>query len=905
MHGTIKITGNTLQVPDENKHAKSDIEKALNGEFKGEKVRFNNNNSYIMVSLDKDEDPNTISSSAAELKIPEGANVKQAYLVWGAANKTKGSEVFTHEKVASNNQPSIKFKSPVDENYRKIEANEFNILTNRLKDDYTAYADVTEVVKAGGSGYYWAADIPQVINGTDLYAGWSLIVVLEDKDEPLNHLSVYFGHHIIGDKEEAKLEIDGLQTPPQGDVKAKVGFVVWEGDLGRTGDQAMIKNKKGEFEALSDSLSPENNFFNSTVSENGNYIVNRIPAFNNNMSVDAKVINIDGKINNNTKEIEFKYTTGDENDWYYPTISTFEIEQYSPQIDVDKKISKVNDEGPGEAVKVGDIIEYEILFKNTGLDNAIDTVATDKLPAVLEYEKNSIEVIRFGKDDQYHSQTDEIDSDLAEYVENDKVIRVNIGNLEATTDPANQKDQYGIKFKAKVREDASVGSLINECKVICNGESGAKDVESSGEHEIKILKSFTVEKVWEGDENVTRPALNFTLYRKVEGGVEEAVPGGEVKDITKDLTTATWDNLDITDINGNKYIYSVKETVAQSDPLDENWVFGEMETHETGNPFIKNRVISENPENPEDPENPNEKLAKLTIKKVFKNEPNVAEVSMLREAKEPIAFTFKVTGPYGYEKEVILKAGEEVTLDKLYYGEYKVEETVTHGYTPSYDKESVNLTKAGPEGTIIVTNTNEPDDPNVPGVDPNPNILNITVSKEWVNGPKPDTAIELWRKGLELDGTPIDEKVAVDDGKFTANAETLSHTFKGLAKHDPSGREFEYYAKEPTVPENYNVEISGIVDNEIIVTNTYTIPTDGSFTVEKVWEGDENVTRPALNFTLYRKVEGGTEEEEAVPGAEVKDITATETTATWDNLEETDINGNKYIYSVKETVAQS
>ncbi|MDO5695819.1 MAG: Cna B-type domain-containing protein [Eubacteriales bacterium] len=405
---------------------------------------------------------------------------------------------------------------------------------------------------------------------------------------------------------------------------------------------------------------------------------------------------------------------------------------------------------------------------------------------------------------------------------------------------------------------------------------------------------FTAEKKWVGDENVTRPTVLFTLYRQVEGGAEEAVPGAEAKEMTAAQTTATWTGLEETDINGNKYTFSVKETVKTADILDDNWVFGEyMAPEEGGTGGITNRVIENG-----NPEHPDEKVAKLTLMKVLENEPT-AKTRMLRGAAQPLVFTLKVTGPYNYEKTVDIKAGETVVLENLYYGEYTVEETQAHGYTPTYTPgTTVQLQKTAPEATVTVTNKNI-----IPGGDDpeNPNIIDVTVNKVWVNGAKPDTIIELWRQGLEVDGvTAIDEKVTVDGGQFTANAETTSHTFKGLAKHDPSGREFTYYAKEPTAPANYTATYS---EDKLTVTNTYTIPTAGEFTAEKKWTGDETVTRPTVLFTLYRQVEGGAEE--AVPGAEAKEITAAQTTATWTGLEETDINGKKYTFSVKETVKEA
>ncbi|MDO5714710.1 MAG: Cna B-type domain-containing protein, partial [Tissierellia bacterium] len=394
---------------------------------------------------------------------------------------------------------------------------------------------------------------------------------------------------------------------------------------------------------------------------------------------------------------------------------------------------------------------------------------------------------------------------------------------------------------------------------------------------------FSATKNWQGDENVDRPTLNFTLYRKVEGKELEKVPDAEVKEITKDQTSATWTGLEETDIDGKKYIFSVKEEVKVANVLDQNWVFGEFDSQSKS---ITNRVI-----NNDDPNNP-EKIAKLTIKKVFENEP-VEKQRGSKRGNPPIEFSFKVTGPYGYSETFNLKAGEEKVLEKLYYGEYKVEETNTQGYTPNYSEVGgkVTLTKENKEAIVTVINKNiipGPDDPE------NPNVIEKTVEKVWVNGSKPDTVIELWRKGTALDGSDIDEKV----GTFTANKDVTSHTFKDLAKHDPSGREFEYYAKEPQAPANYTK-----TENGLSITNTYTIPTNGEFSATKNWQGDENVDRPEINLTLYRRILGA--QPEKVPATPTQPnpikVNPENPTANWTDLEETDINGNEYVFHVEES----
>ena len=125
----------------------------------------------------------------------------------------------------------------------------------------------------------------------------------------------------------------------------------------------------------------------------------------------------------------------------------------------------------------------------------------------------------------------------------------------------------------------------------------------------------------------------------------------------------------------------------------------------------------------------------------------------------PLEFKFKVTGPNGYSNEnVVVKAGESVTLDNLLYGKYKVEEIEAHGFTPSYAPgQEVTLKSDDKEKAITVTNTNGGGD-----------ALNVkkTVKKVWENGDKPATVIELWKKNNITGADKIDEKV----NEFTTTA---------------------------------------------------------------------------------------------------------------------------------------
>ena len=308
---------------------------------------------------------------------------------------------------------------------------------------------------------------------------------------------------------------------------------------------------------------------------------------------------------------------------------------------------------------------------------------------------------------------------------------------------------------------------------------------------------------------------------------------------------------------------------------------------------------------------------KLTIKKVFENEPVDEESPKIMKApkkEEPIEFEFTVTGPNEFKDTFKLKAGKEKTFEHLAYGEYKVEEIDSKGYTAYYvegdynkespklskDPTSVNLRKTGNEEdyqkTITVVNKNvKPEETETP----NNNIIDIEVKKVWDGGTKPATTIELWRKGYEVEdkesGT-IDEKV----GDFTTTAgekDEQSYKFEGLPKHDPSGREFTYYVKEPNNLEGYKSSITGSMTKGFTVTNTYQkIDKEAN----KVWKGElkEGETRPIIWFKLYRKVEGG--EDQDVQDQEVEKLENGTTKVTWKDLDRFDEKGNEYIYSVKE-----
>ena len=321
---------------------------------------------------------------------------------------------------------------------------------------------------------------------------------------------------------------------------------------------------------------------------------------------------------------------------------------------------------------------------------------------------------------------------------------------------------------------------------------------------------ITATKTWQDDKGQTptfaTPEVKFQLWRKAgQAGTEEIVK--EATALTNN--SVTFSKVDKYDANGAKYIYFVKEIFTNPTEKD-NWnVSGE------GTLNLTNKLKGDSTDPGTD------KGGKLTITKKLENEPVALKaLSMMRApapaASEPLKFKFKVTGPYGYSSEFELAANESKTLDKLAYGDYTVEETDTKGYKAEYSKTKETLTKENPNGSIMVTNKNK-----IPGEsEKNDNIIDVTVTKVWVGGEKPATEIQLWRTGYGLNGKVFQEKV----NSFTTTAkgeDTQTHKFEKLAKQDPSGRDFTYYAEEVNVPANYTASYS---DDNLTLTNTYKAP---------------------------------------------------------------------------------
>jgi LPXTG-motif cell wall-anchored protein len=214
----------------------------------------------------------------------------------------------------------------------------------------------------------------------------------------------------------------------------------------------------------------------------------------------------------------------------------------------------------------------------------------------------------------------------------------------------------------------------------------------------------------------------------------------------------------------------------------------------------------------------------------------------------------------GYGPVTLTSSDTEHTWDNLFMTDssgnaytYSIEEvSVPENYDETYSNDGLTVTN-----TFIVPK------------------ISITGYKEWIGGPKPNVAIQLYQNGKSYGNS------------VTFSATELKHTWVDLPKTDENGNDYIYTIDEPNVPVNYAKTFSA---DKLTVINTYTSPTQ-KVTVEKKWKNGPS-TKPTIQVQLYQN-----EEEYGAP----VEFAYGKTSHTW-TVDVTDNEGEDYVYSAKEVM---
>ncbi|MEI3611270.1 Cna B-type domain-containing protein [Pseudogracilibacillus sp. SO30301A] len=297
----------------------------------------------------------------------------------------------------------------------------------------------------------------------------------------------------------------------------------------------------------------------------------------------------------------------------------------------------------------------------------------------------------------------------------------------------------------------------------------------------KEKADITGTKIWKGGESIRPDSIQLQLYRDGEAyGEPVTLEDGETK--------YTWTDLDVTDIDGKVYDYTVDEVQV---PDNFEKTISEDGLTVTNEYKIEQVTVSVNKEwidaNNQDGLRPES----ITVKLLANNEETDLGLTLSAENGWEGAFT---------ELPATDRAGNEIT--------YTIEEVAVKGY-----ESEVEVNEDNPYD-FKLTNTHAPV------------LINVEGTKKWddadnQDGKRPETiTVNLLANGKQIDSVEVTEE---DNWKYS---------FTDLSKFK-AGKEITYTVTESTV-EDYSQEIDGYT-----ITNSYT-PEETVITVTKHWDDANN-----------------------------------------------------------------
>ncbi|MBE7688147.1 T9SS type B sorting domain-containing protein [Tenacibaculum finnmarkense genomovar ulcerans] len=357
--------------------------------------KLEGNSRFYMDYVDVDTDASTFSSSTSTLNLPNCSRVAYAGLYWAGVYPY---ETWENKEARSDDYKKIKFKYPSSTTYNDITADQ--IIYN-VGDPYICFKDITTEVQAEANpnGVYTGANI-RATRGVDTgglggASGWVMIIIYENDNESSKKFSVFDGFanihgeikdasgNVITPANEAEIPFKNFKTIPSGPVNVELIMAALEGDKGIPGDGYQIKNAANNYVNVFNTISPQDNFFNGSISVFDTYLAGRNPASTNTLGFDVDHIKIENPgnsiIGNNKTEVEVKFTT--DRDKYWPFLNAMSVEVVEPKIKLVKTITDASGGNiSGTPVGLGSSLFYDLTFSSVGTDNAKNTVIIDELP---------------------------------------------------------------------------------------------------------------------------------------------------------------------------------------------------------------------------------------------------------------------------------------------------------------------------------------------------------------------------------------------------------------------------------------------------------------------------------------------------------------------------------------------
>lgn len=383
------------------------------------------NNNNLMQYIDIDQSDDTFNSSSADLDLADCSSVTFAGLYWGGSISNVNPKYKDRSKV--------KLKLPGKTEYLDLIADEVW--------NGQCFKDITSVVNSNSqvTGTYMLANIVLDEGKTNLDGGWTIVIVFKNNLMQLRDLSVFDGLSYIESNTKVDFPVSGFSAPPVGPVNLDFGFVTYEGDRGGTGDYLAINNQR-----VFDSLHEINNIFNSSITNGGEVVKTRKPAYNNTLGYDASIIHLENSefkyLRNSDTKATITFKTDAEH--YSVGVLTAAIDIYNPNLLLSHNYT--NDSRRSASVGNSEVVEMRYRVKNIGNDRSKKAVFSDTIPALFDYVKNSLELEYNGNG--WMKMTDAQDDTPSQFVKNGRFISVPLNDLHS-------EDIVKIRYKMKATSD--------------------------------------------------------------------------------------------------------------------------------------------------------------------------------------------------------------------------------------------------------------------------------------------------------------------------------------------------------------------------------------------------------------------------------------------------------------------
>jgi len=265
-----------------------------------------------------------------------------ARLYWSA--RIDDSSITDADKNAAR---TIQMKGPGSSTYTTFTSSvsRFNWFKSGSVFDYSASQDVTAYVQSHGAGNYSVGGITAT-NGSNKFASWALIIIVQNPDRDLNNLSIYDGFKAIyngsGYPSEVTVPASGFLTPV-GTEPFQASLFVYTGESeAALDDTAQIQNLAGNWSSLTDGYNDTHDVFNASIytPEKGfrsDYAGEANPNFKNVVGTDIDKLEINRKadpskqyLSNSQTSTNIKITSG--GDRYTLNMFAFETELHYPKL---------------------------------------------------------------------------------------------------------------------------------------------------------------------------------------------------------------------------------------------------------------------------------------------------------------------------------------------------------------------------------------------------------------------------------------------------------------------------------------------------------------------------------------------------------------------------------------------